>query len=282
MEGREVRAGIGKKDSYKQNLDQYLADFLKMRNDARLSQYLVSNSNLPGPRGNLELAFAFGELVEQHSMKESSASELWALSSKWADISPVEAPVNHPREFLPFCGAYTIGIIGSVSPMFLEKALRRLKELANDPRWRTREAVAMGIQKLIEKHSQRILKELEVWIGGDSWLQMRAVAAGVAEPRLLKDEETAEGALEIHKRIVAQVLSSKERKSPEFKALRQTLGYSISVVVSAVPKEGFEYLNNLALSRDADVVWVAKENLKKNRLVRRFPREVAAVNKSIR
>ena len=276
-----MRAGIGKKDSYKQNLDQYLADFLKMRNDARLSQYLVSNSNLPGPRGNLELAFAFGELVEQHSMKESSASELWALSSKWTDISPVEAPVNDPREFLPFCGAYTIGIIGSVSPMFLERALRRLKELANDPRWRTREAVAMGIQKLIEKHSQRILKELEVWIRGDSWLQMRAVAAGVAEPRLLKDEETAKGALEIHKRIVAQVLSSKERKSPEFKALRQTLGYSISVVVSAVPKEGFEYLNNLALSRDADIVWIAKENLKKNRLVRRFPREVAAVNKSI-
>jgi len=35
---------------------------------------------------------------------------------------------------------------------------------------------------------------------------MRAVAAGVAEPALLRDEQTARGALELHKKIFARYL----------------------------------------------------------------------------
>jgi antitoxin component HigA of HigAB toxin-antitoxin module len=38
-------------------------------------------------------------------------------------------------------------------------------------------------------------------------------------------------------------------------------------------------MRQLIDSQDADVIWVAKENLKKNRLVRKFPNEVAAIRK---
>jgi hypothetical protein len=137
----------------------------------------------------------------------------------------------------------------------------------------------MGIQKLVAKQSKNTLKGLESWIEKNEWLAMRAVAAGVAEPALLRDEQTARDALELHKKIFAQILAIRERKSDEFKTLRQALGYSLSVVVCAIPKEGFEYMKQIIDSQDVDILWVMKENLKKNRLIRNFPNEVAAIKK---
>jgi hypothetical protein len=80
----------------------------------------------------------------------------------------------------------------------------------------------------------------------------------------------------LHEKIFSHILVNRERKTGEFKILRQALGYSLSVVVCAIPKEGFEYIQRIAGSHDVDVLWVTRENLKKNRLVRNFPDEVAA------
>lgn len=177
---------MSKKESHRQDLARLLDDFLKTGDEEATAEYLVSNSSLPSPRANLELAEAFAEVAEDCSIEH--AEELWDLCLKLIDVSPDEAPVNSPREFLPFCGSCAIGVIGSVSPAFFKEALSRLQELADDPRWRIREAVAMGIQKLLARQSRNTLKELERWIKGNKWLVMRAVAAGVAEPALLRNE----------------------------------------------------------------------------------------------
>jgi len=134
----------------------------------------------------------------------------------------------------------------------------------------------MAIQTMIEKQPRKTLQEIAKWIKSGEWLAMRAVAAGVAEPPLLKDKQTAKSALELHKQIFAKIAVARERKSSEFKALRQGLGYSLSVIVCAVPKEGFEYMRQLAATQNADIRWIVKENLKKNRLLKNFPEEVAA------
>ena len=79
-----------------------------------------------------------------------------------------------------------------------------LRKLASDPRWRVREAVAMGIQKLLTKQSQKTLKKLDNWIADNEWLTMRAIAAGVAEPPILEDNKIAHAALELHKKYLAE------------------------------------------------------------------------------
>lgn len=268
---------MSKKEAHKKVLADLLNGFLRTGDEEKIREYLISNSNLPGPRGNLELADVFAEIVEDYSIK--NPPKIWELASRLTNVSPNEAPVNSPKEFLPFCGVVAIGAIGSVHATFYRKALIYLRKLANDPRWRTREAVAMSIQKLIAERSKNTLKELESWVDRNEWLAMRAVAAGVAEPALLRDDQTARSALKLHKKIFAQILALRERKSDEFKTLRQALGYSLSVVICAIPQEGFEYTKQLIDSQDADVLWVIKENLKKNRLVRNFPNEVAAIKK---
>jgi len=268
---------MSKKEVYREDLIDLLNEFLKTDDEEKIMKFLISNSNLPGPRGNLELAEAFAKVVEDYSIR--NPQKIWELASRLTDISPNEAPVNNPKEFLPFCGVVAIGAIGSIHATFYLKAFTFLRKLANDPRWRTREAVAMGIQKLVAKQSKNTLKGLESWIEKNEWLAMRAVAAGVAEPALLKDEQTAIGALELHKKIFAQILATRERKSDEFKTLRQALGYSLSVVICAIPKEDFEYMQQLIDSQEADILWIIKENLKKNRLIKKFPNEVAAIKR---
>jgi len=267
---------MSRKESYKEHLTRIITETLKTGNEEKLAQYLASNSNLPGPRGNLELAEVFADVVEDFAGREPE--KLWNLCLKLTQFSLREAPVNNPKEFLVFCGVRGIGVLG-ISQIFFQNALPLLRELASDPRWRTREGVAMAIQSMIEKQPQKTLSELAKWVETDNWLVMRAVAAGVAEPSLLKDAQTAESAFELHKKIFTRVAAAKERKSSVFKTLKQGLGYSLSVVTCAVPGEGFEYMRQLAETQDADILWIVKENLKKNRLLKNFPEEVVAIKK---
>jgi hypothetical protein len=270
---------MSRKESYKEPLAKLIDGFLRTGDEKNLKKYLVSNSNLPGPRGNLELADVFALVVKGKAEKE--AEKLWTLCQKLTQLCLVEAPVNSPEEFLVFCGARGIGALGASTAKFFHEALSRLKELASDKRWRTREGVAMSVQSMIGKQPQRTLNEIEKWIENDDWLAMRAVAAGVAEPALLKDKETAKIALELHKKIFGKIATARERKT-EFNVLKQGLGYSLSVVVSATPEEGFEYMRMLAETKEPDVQWIVKENLKKNRLIKNFPEEVDAIKRTLK
>jgi hypothetical protein len=265
-----------KKERYKEDLTSFLDHFLRTGNKEKITKFLVSKSSLPSPRGNLELASAFTEIVETYSPRDFK--NLWELCLELTEISADKAPTNNPKEFLTFCGTYAVGGIASVSQIFFEKGLALLRELADDTRWRIREAVAMGIQKLLAKQSQETLKTLENWITDNKWLAMRAVAAGIAEPPILKDSEIARRALELHKKIFARIRSSNERKSDAFKTMRKGLGYTLSVVVYAVPKEGFALIQQLVGLQDADILWIIQQNLKKNRLTKNFPEDVSSIN----
>jgi len=271
---------MNKTGSYKQAIKSLLDDYLKKGDSEEIEKYLASNSNLPGPRGNLELAEVFAETVEELYIE--SPEKMWSFCLELISLSPERAPTNSSMEFLPFCGTLAMGAIGSTSQVSLRRAMPLLREMAHDTRWRAREAVAMGTQRLITGQGNDALKRLEEWVIDNDWLAMRAVAAGVAEPALLKDERIAMQALELHRKIFARILESRERRTPEFKILRQGLGYSLSVIVRAVPRGGFQYMRQLADSPDTDVMWILRENLNKSRLVKNFPDEVAWIRKLLK
>ncbi len=216
--------------------------------------FLLARSGLPGPRGNLELAAAVAE--------EGSAELFGALLA----YTPERAPANSPEEFLAFCGALGQGRLiaeGDTARFGL------LRALAGDPRWRTREAVAMALQHVGDHDFDGMVAELERWLD-DGDLQRRAVAAALAEPRLLTAGRTAR-VLEILDAITARMAAATDRRSPGFLALRKGLGYCWSVVAAADPQRGKPLLEKWAASDDPDVRWVVRENLKKKRLQRMDP-----------
>lgn len=214
--------------------------------------FLLQESGLPGPRGNLELAQVVAEEGDE------------ALFRRYLSYGPEVAPTNSTQEFLAFCGVVGLGRLLAEGQ---REVLPTLRQWAADPRWRSREGVAMALQRWGEQDMAALLEEMKLWSSG-SFLEQRAAMAALCEPKLLKKPQQVEAVLQILDRITTAVTTATDRKSEAFKALRKGLGYGWSVAVVAHPEAGKPLLEKWFTSNDPDVRWLMKENLKKARLSR--------------
>lgn len=230
----------------------------KLRELTDWNPFLLKESGLPGPRGNLELAQAF--------CQEASSKQILALAS----IGPQEAPENTSRAFLAFCGVMGLGRLVADGDATHFHQLRRS---ASDPRWRIREAVAMGLQLIGDADTKRLISELRPWAQGN-WYEKRAAAAGLCEPRLLKSASAATSTLKLLDRITSSMLRADDRSDEAFRTLRQGMAYCWSVAIAAAPLHGKPLFEKWLSTTDPDVRWLLKENLRKNRLTRVDPRWV--------
>jgi hypothetical protein len=231
-----------------------------LRTLADWDAYLLQESGLPGPRGNLELA---------HVVAEEGDREVF---ERYLAYGAQVAPTNTPQEFLAFCGVLGLGKLCVEGEL---EAMARLRGFASDPRWRIREAVAMALQRVGEADMDALLTEMESWSRG-SFLEQRAAAAALCHPDLLRDKNQAEKVLQLLDTITNSLLEVEERKSGEFAALRKGLGYCWSVAVSALPEVGKEMMERWFAHDDRDVRWIMKQNLSKKRLERMDAAWVAA------
>ncbi len=63
-------------------------------------------------------------------------------------------------------------------------------------------------------------------------------------------------------------METTESKGEAYIVLRKGMGYCWSVAVAALPDDGKPIMEKWMYSKDKDVRWVMKENLKKNRLLK--------------
>lgn len=227
--------------------------------------FLLQESGLPGPRANLELLQAVAD--------EGSEAQF----HRWLTLGPDRAPVNSPEQFLAVCGVVGLGRLLAEGH---DEFLPVVRGYASDPRWRMREGVAMALQRLGDRDMDALLAEMEGWSRGN-WLEKRAAAAGLCEPRLLAKPEHARLVLRLLDDITASVAAAQDRKSDDYKTLRQALGYCWSVAVAALPAEGKAAMEKWLPAADPDVAWIMKENLKKKRLQRIDPVWVDALARSV-
>lgn len=215
--------------------------------DAEIAGYLRANSNLPGPRGNLTLLDAAGDVL----------SERVAL-----------ALAGEADEFLACAGVVTLG------RLLLERPgdpalIALLTERAGDDRWRVREAVAIAAQRVGDADQPQLRLLVADWVASSNPLVVRAGIAAICEPRLLSDSATAAAALAACAQATELLvhLPAARRRNEDVRTLRQGLGYCWSVAVAGSPQDGLPLF--LALdSADPDVAWVVKSNRGKQRLAR--------------
>ena len=236
-----------------------------------LEQFLVQNSNLPGPRMNLALVAAFAEIIGQIVTTPTPPVEkLEALLDSWAALSLESAPINQPREILPAVAVMSYGYVAVARPDWWEDEVGKLQQAASNPRWRVREIVATALQRMLKADWVRSYKVLVSWLETDDPLVVRAVVAAIAEPPLLTDELRGAAALAIQVEALKwfEKIPAKRRREENIQVLRKALGYTLSVAIAASPEPGMKYLNELAGLPDQDIQWIVRENLKKNRLTR--------------
>ena len=205
--------------------------------------HLDAHSGLPGPRANIALAEAVADLGDAALFEELLASG---------------------DEYRTFCG-----VLGLGSSAADEQVAARLHELARDERWRVREAVAMGLQRLGDSDLPSLERIVLEWADDGDPLVQRAAVAAICEPRLLRAPEAAATAVEVCRRCTAGLVArpSAERSDTNVRSLRQTLGYGWSVAVAADPEPGLAAFAALD-ETDRDVAWIVRENRRKKRLAR--------------
>lgn len=233
---------MGKIETYREHLRQ-MCDW---------ESFLLAESRLPGPRSNLELA--------QAAADEGDADQF----HRWLALDASVAPTNTPGEFLPVCGALGLGRLLAEGD---RSVLPELRRLANDPRWRVREATAMALQRWGAADMAALLAEAEAWAAG-SRLDQRAIAAALCEPALLRDPADAERVLDVLDGITAGLRGAADRRTELFAVLRQGLSYCWSVAVVAAPERGKALMERWLADDDPDVRRIMRENLKKKRLTR--------------
>jgi len=214
--------------------------------------FLMRESRLPGPRANLELAFAVALEGEEHRLLQ------------YANEDRMKAPANSPQEFLGFCGVLGLGFLVARG----EKSfLLDLRKMASDSRWRIREAVALGLQQYGHTNIAGLVETMESWIDGNL-LERRAVVAAICEPGLLQDAKWAVRVFRILDRITCSITEETNRQINSFKVLRKTLGYGWSVAVAAQPDVGKLSMERWIRVKDKDIRWIMKQNLLQKRLSR--------------
>lgn len=208
--------------------------------------YLQANSGLPGPRSNLELLVAAGELLSAaHAQRLREESD----------------------EYLRCCGVITLGRLYR-EPGADRAALRgELTEYAADDSWRVREAVAMAAQRIGDEDFPALVELLESWLADPRPLVLRAAVAAICEPRLIRTPPAAAVALSACERATHSLLAwpAHQRRRPDARTLRQALGYCWSVAVAAEPAGGLPVFTALG-EDDPDLAWIVRSNRGKARL----------------
>jgi hypothetical protein len=278
---------MGKTEVYAAELEELVWD---PKNAADLAEKLMAESNLPGPRANLELAEAFSRAVSTAAAEPAA----WLESLyDWARIPAEEAPTGDPREFLPFCALISFGVLYNTHacaypctgpcdcplwPLQSEHLMETVRKAACDSRWRIREAVAISLQHLGEGNPAALRRILDDWLSDDagkggslsdrSLMERRAVLAALAHPPLLGDAEFARYSLKIADRILedAAGVSAQQRGAEAFQVLKKGMSYALSVLVAAAPEVGFPLLERWAKRSDPDIRRALVANLKKKRL----------------
>ncbi len=232
-----------------------------------LEYYLREQSRLPGTRANLELVNSLSDLLA--AVASEQPDQVWMLLNYLVQDEKTVVS-NTPDEFVVLCGVVAFGACATVRQEWHTEVFEILKHFASSSSWRVREGVAIALQRLLPVNPQKTIEFLLELARKGNCFQQRASIAAIAEPSLLQTPAMIDAALEIQRLVLERLhaLPAAVRKREDVRALRQSLGYTLSVVAAAAPEKGFALMRDCAGWSDPDVNWILRENLRKKRLAK--------------
>jgi hypothetical protein len=230
---------------------------------------LEDGSNLPGPRANLPMLLEFVDACDR-DRPDGLRTEL----ERWLTTPVIDAPVNSQAEFPVACAAAGMAAWIEDDP---NRTAHAMTGAAHDARWRTREGVVLGLQRISERRSGPIIELIAMWgCLGDPFLE-RAALATLAHASLLNKYANATLGLDLTNEILGrlQSLPQAHQKTEGNRILTQTLSFAISMFVAASPTDGFVRMERWLMRADKSTRRIMNENLGKARLVKSHGVDVA-------
>lgn len=224
--------------------------------------YLLDHSRLPGPRANLELLDAAGDVLPR--------DEALVLSS----LSPAEAPAGTALEYLPCCGLAAVGRLLAEGASDTPRLVARLRAAAGDERWRVREAVAIALQRWGDADLPAMVAAIEPWAVGTAF-EARAAVAAICEPRLLSMPASVRAAVRILDAATGLLVALAAPRGEPGRVLGAALGYGWSVAVAADPAIALPVFEPWTAVDDPGVRRVVRQNLGKARFGKASPDALA-------
>jgi|GEM_PF-1640777 len=242
----------------------------------KIKDYLINNSNLPGPAVNLSLSYAFADLIKDIEYSQG----MYNIITDWL-VNYDEVDVNEPKIIIPVSVIQALGeIFNKISiNQIKNEIIDRFKYYSNDKRWRIREAVCFALQRIGENDFNAINKIFLRWINNASLLEQRAIIVSLAHYPILNKKDNILFSLEISEVILNNILKYEDKKNEDFRIIKKALSFTLSVYVSKLPDDGFKLLEKWAKVDDKDIKDIIKSNLKKSRLSKNYKENVDIINR---
>lgn len=244
-------------------------------NDDALFTLLRRHSNLPGVRANVGLAEAFGEEMGTRGKPYD------ALLDRMLRLDADRAPGGTELEFLPLCAVYGIAARGARDPKARKRAFERLREAADDLRFRVRDAVAIGLVKIGTQAPEETLAELQSW--DDGYMYGASTLQALATPvflDLLSDGEAVADVLDKVFALAKGAPRSAERY-PGYKSLIDALAVTPGVVAGRFGSVVFDRMVTWSTVKEPMLREAIEKSLKSTKLAGRFADDVARVHAAL-
>ncbi len=234
-----------------------------------LTEFLVTNSGLPGPRGNLTLAAEASRLIAMDWATKRGF--LKGLIIGW---------LASGDEYLLFVTHSAIGHVLSGNPEEVEWAVPILYEANFSPLWRAREGVTFALEALLEDRSDLALSLIDKWCKPRDPIVVRNSIVALAHPTQLRRNNAQLDALERYNGVGMEIVAKVIDPGDDVKMLAKSLGFTLSV--AAETDEG--YLDEFENWIDGNIkAWrsIIKENLTKARIAKKYPSHIEALLKRL-
>ena len=238
-------------------------------NQRPLEFYLRENGRLPGARANMELANDVSYLLAASVSRHPDAVRF--LTDYFTTNGDAQKVVsNTPAEFVMICGLVASGACAALQRDRQAEAFELLSRHACSPHWRVRRGVATAYQHLLASAPDKTGEHLMYLASEGNYWQQCAAITTIAEETLLYMPDVLATALQLQHIILERLHNApiEVRKGEDFRTLKRTLGFTLSVITVSAPEQGFALMRECAIWNDNDIRWILRENLNKKRLAK--------------
>ena len=237
-------------------------------NQRPLEFYLRENSRLPGARANMELANDVSYLLAASVSRHPDSVR--SLTDYFANVDSQTVVSNTPAEFVIICGLVASGACAALQRDWQPETFELLSRYACSSHWRIRRGVSTAYQHLLASAPDETGEHLMYLASEGNYWQQCAAITTIAEEALLFMPDVLATALQLQHIILERLHNAPigARKGEDFRTLKRTLGFTLSVITASAPQQGFALMRECATWNDSDIRWILRENLNKKRLAK--------------